>query len=93
METIHKNLPKNAAFTSHDIQNEVIETLSFLVKMSIAEGEEVSYVRTKNATCVHMRSGPARLTEISPATAEISASRDGNFPCEHMLVSQPGQPG
>ena len=50
-------------------------------------------ISTKNTTCVHMRSGPARLTEISPETAEISASRDGNFPCEHMLVSQPGQPG
>ena len=34
---IHKNLPKNAKYTSPDIQNEVIEVLSSLVKNKIAE--------------------------------------------------------
>ncbi|CAB4015919.1 zinc finger MYM-type 1 [Paramuricea clavata] len=34
---IHKNLPKNAKYTSHDIQNEVIEVLASLVKTKIAE--------------------------------------------------------
>ena len=31
-------------------------------------------INIKNATCVHMRSGPARLTEISPETAEMEIS-------------------
>ena len=34
---IHKNLPKNAKYTSHDIQNEVIEVLAFSVKTKFAE--------------------------------------------------------
>ena len=34
---IHKNLPKNAKYTSPGIQNEVIEVLSSLVKNKIAE--------------------------------------------------------
>ena len=36
-ETIHKHLPKNAKYTSPDIQNEVIETLASLVKERIAD--------------------------------------------------------
>lgn len=35
---IHKNLPNNATYTLHAIQNQVIETLVFLVKKKIAEG-------------------------------------------------------
>ncbi|XP_028410822.1 zinc finger protein 862-like [Dendronephthya gigantea] len=34
---IHKNLPKNAKYTSPDIQNEVIEVLASLVKKKIAD--------------------------------------------------------
>lgn len=36
-EKIHNRLPKNAKYTSHDIQNEVIEVLASLVKETIAE--------------------------------------------------------
>ncbi len=34
---MHNNLPKNATYTSHDIRNEVIETMAILVKRKIAE--------------------------------------------------------
>ena len=34
---IHKNLPRNAKYTSPDIQNEVIEVLASLVKNKIAQ--------------------------------------------------------
>ena len=37
LKKIHKNLPKNAKYTCHDIQDEVIEILASLVKQKIAK--------------------------------------------------------
>ena len=37
LKKIHKNLPKNAKYTSHEIQNEVIEILASLVNQKIAK--------------------------------------------------------
>jgi len=46
-------------------------------------------IYTQKATCLHMWSRPAHLTEISPEADEILSSQDVNFPCKAMQVSQP----
>ena len=44
-------------------------------------------INTEKATYIHILSGLARLTEISPDTAKILASQDINFPRETPQVS------